>query len=106
MIDDGITLTEIAHALNIEKSHVSYYVKRAKEIGYVNECFLDKIKILELTQPGKNFLDQYEKQHQCTNYHDYRLENIRFKAQVLEMPKVPVDWEKVQMHTQIITELR
>jgi hypothetical protein len=40
------------------------------------------------------------------NVQTIMIENIRFKAQVLEMPKVPVDWEKVQMHTQIITELR
>jgi Mn-dependent DtxR family transcriptional regulator len=53
MIEDGITLTEIAHALNIKKSHVSYYLKRAKQMGYVKECCRDKIKILQLTQPGK-----------------------------------------------------
>ena len=36
-----------------------YYLKRAKEIGYINEVVRDKVKILELTQAGKNFVDQY-----------------------------------------------
>jgi DNA-binding MarR family transcriptional regulator len=95
MIKDGMSMTEIAHALNIEKSHVSYYVKRAKEIGYVKESFRDRIKILELTQPGKNFVDRYEKHHV---HPPYRLENIRFKAPVISMPAISVDWHKVEMN--------
>ena len=97
MINDGITLTEIAHVLNIKKSHLSYYLKRAKQMGYVKECCRDKIKILQLTQPGSKFVDQYEKQHLGLD-HPVRLENIRFIAEIVEMPKVPVDWEKIPMH--------
>jgi DNA-binding MarR family transcriptional regulator len=87
MINYGITLTEIAHVLNIKKSHVSYYLKRAKQMGYVKECFRDKIKILELTQPGSKFVDQYQYQKHLA-YAPYRLENIRFKAPVITMPSI------------------
>jgi predicted transcriptional regulator len=44
MINDGSRLTEIARALNIHKSHVSYYVRKAKEKGYLKEVIRDKIK--------------------------------------------------------------
>ena len=59
MINDNFSLTKIAQVLNIGKSHVSYYVRKAKEVGYVIEVVRDKVKILELTQAGKNFVDQY-----------------------------------------------
>jgi predicted transcriptional regulator len=99
MIDENFTLTKIAKVLNIKKSHVSYYFKKAKLIGYVNEVFRDRIKILELTQAGKNFVDQYEKLlQQEPNLPICRAENIRFKAEVTHMPTIPVDWKKVQMH--------
>jgi predicted transcriptional regulator len=95
MINNGMSMTEIAYTLNIKKSHVSYYLKKAKQKGYVKECFRDKIKILQLTQPGSKFVDQYQKH---LAHAPYRLENIRFKAPVITMPAISVDWHKVEMN--------
>src|SRR6185437_250010 len=63
MIDENFAMTKISQILDIEKSHVSYYVRRAKSKGYVSEVFHDKFKRLEQTQGGKNFLTMYEKSH-------------------------------------------
>src|SRR5437868_3898508 len=97
MINDNFSLTKIAQVLNIKKSHLTYYLKKAKLIGYVNEVFRDRIKILELTQSGKNFLAMYE------NYLSHgtpicRSENIRFKAEIIKMPSSVVDWRKIEMN--------
>ena len=51
---------QVAFELKISKPHVSYYVRKAIRIGYVKELFRDKIRVLELTQEGKKFLDQYK----------------------------------------------
>lgn len=96
MIKDGFIAAEISKKLNQSKSLVSYYVRKAERLGYVSENIRDSFKALELTQAGKNFLDQYEKQG--VNHPICRLENVRFKAQVLDMPNVPVDWRKIPMH--------
>jgi predicted transcriptional regulator len=102
MINDNFSLTKISEVVNIKKSHVSYYVKKAKLIGYVNEVLRDKIKILELTQPGKNFIAQYEtkseNEKEALNQPICRLENIRFKAHVIRMPAINADWKKVEMN--------
>jgi Mn-dependent DtxR family transcriptional regulator len=50
MIYENFTPTKIAEVLNVKKSHVSYYLKRAKKFGYINEVVRDKVKILDLTQ--------------------------------------------------------
>lgn len=74
---------------------MSYYIQKAEKLGYLKESMRDTFKSLELTQAGQNFLDQCEKYEPnpiC------RAENIRFKAEVLEMPRVPIDWNRVQMH--------
>jgi hypothetical protein len=76
---------------------VSYYLKRAKKFGYINEVVRDKVKTLDLTQPGKNFLAMYENQilyptPVC------RAENIRFKAEIVKMPSLVVDWRKIEMN--------
>lgn len=92
LIAEGYTQSQIAEHLQIERSHVSYYVKKAILTGYVKEAVRDACKILELTQPGKNFLDQCEKGLPIC-----RAENIRFKAVVLKMPTIPVDWHKIPM---------
>src|SRR2546428_2569116 len=95
MISGSLTITEISRALNIEKSHVVYYLNRAKRLGYVKELTLDRFKILEITQAGKNFLAMY--QHLST-MPICRAENIRFKAPIYKMPLSPVDWHKVELH--------
>jgi DNA-binding MarR family transcriptional regulator len=82
MIDLGVILSDIAEALNIHKSHVSYYIRRAEDLGYVKESPRSAFKILELTQAGKNFLAM------CINSPSNRsticiAENIRFKADII-----------------------
>ena len=69
MIYENFTPTKIAEVLNVKKSHVSYYLKRAKKFGYIDEVVRDKVKTLDLTQAGKNFLAMYENQmlYQYTN---------------------------------------
>jgi len=101
MIYENFTPTRIAEVLNVKKSHVSYYLKRAKKFGYINEVVRDKVKILELTQAGKNFVDQYTTTNQFTNNTPIcRLENIWFKASVYKMPSLEtLDWNRVQMNS-------
>jgi hypothetical protein len=94
MINEGVTLTKIAQELNIQKSLVSYYIRKAKEVGYIKEVARDKIKIIELTQPGKTFLDQYDKKMQP----NCRAENIRFKASIHRLPPKTPDWRMVEMN--------
>lgn len=102
LMGEGHTQSQVAGYVRIERSHVSYYVKKAVRVGYLKEGTRDACKILELTQPGKNFLDQCEKGLPIC-----RAENIRFKANVLKMPVIPVDWHKVQMRnwTQYTSEV-
>lgn len=97
MISEGLFITEISRALNVEKSHVVYYINRAKERGYVKELTRDRFKILEITQVGKNFLAMY--QHSLLDHKPIcRAENVRFKAPVFNMPSSAVDWHKVEMN--------
>jgi hypothetical protein len=105
---------QVAFALGISKPHVSYYVRKAIRTGYVKELFRDKIRILELTQEGKTFFDQYKykckykydkqynKQSSSTHIENQlpicRAENIRFKAHVYKLPSKPLDWNKIEMN--------
>jgi DNA-binding MarR family transcriptional regulator len=99
MINEDFILTKIAKVLNKKKSHVTYYISKAKERGYVNEVLRDKIKILELTQKGKNLLDQYDKKKtQDNQLPSCRAENIRFEAVIHRLPSKSVDWQKVNMN--------
>jgi DNA-binding MarR family transcriptional regulator len=98
MVREHSCQSQIAKTLGVSRSHVSYYVKKALTIGYVQEICRDSIKILELTQKGTNFIDQYNnlisiKQQlpRC------RAENIRFKAAVYKLPSKPLDWKQVAM---------
>ena len=65
----------------------------------------DGFAIIELTQAGKNLLDQYNKNNPTVPI--CRLENIQFKAKILQMPTIPVDWKKIEMHnwTQYISQI-
>ena len=59
LVDQGTIAADIARSLNLNKSHVSYYVTKAKKQGYLKEVTRDAFAIIELTQAGKNLLDQY-----------------------------------------------
>jgi hypothetical protein len=96
MINQGIICSDIAKNLNVSKSHVFYYVTKAKEKNLVKEIFRDTFKSIQLTQAGKNFLDQYDKNRVTVPI--CRAENIRFKAVIEQMPIIPVDWKKIEMH--------
>jgi hypothetical protein len=96
MVTEGVIAADIARNLNIKKSHVSYYIKNATNLGYVRQATRDAFSLIELTQAGKNFLDRYTQNNPPIPI--CRLENIQFKARVLQMPKIPVDWKKIEMH--------
>lgn len=76
LINEGLIQEKIANELDIESSHVAYYIKKAKRMGYVKSTIKDVVVILELTQAGKNFLDQYEKSRNSSSssLHICRLE--------------------------------
>ena len=99
MIGENFSQAQIAKTLAMKKSHVSYYVKRAIGIGYVKEICRDRIKILELTSEGTNFIDQYKNRASTKQQLPRcRAENIRFKASVKRLPIKPLDWKKVGMN--------
>jgi hypothetical protein len=93
-IEKGLIQEDVAKELGLKSSHVSYYIKKAKKLEYVRESAKDAISVLELTRFGKNFLAVYEK---GVSIPICRAENVRFKAEVLKMPLVPVDWKKVEV---------
>ncbi len=97
LIQNGLILKEIARALDISPSHLTYYVKKAEKEGYVKEVFRTAFKSYELAQAGKNLLDQYEKNSSSPPLL-CRAENIQFRADIVQMPTVPVDWKNIQMH--------
>ena len=101
MVKQGTIAADIARTLNMEKSHVSYYITKAKSLGYVKQLTRDAFVLLELTQAGKNFLDRYTQNQNNTSIPICRLENIQFKAKILQMPIIPVDWNKIEMHNWI-----
>ena len=61
LVKQGSIAADIARCLNMKKSHVSYYITKAKSLGYLKQVTRDAFAILELTQAGKNFLDQNTK---------------------------------------------
>src|SRR5215469_9077733 len=81
---------------------MSYYIRKAKDSGFLTETFRDTFKTYELTQPGKKFVAMYKQQQLQTKGGQQRpicrAENVRFKAPVHKMPSMPVDWHKVEMH--------
>lgn len=96
MIDQGIICSDIAKKLNISKPHVSYYIRKAEKKNLVKEIFRDTFKSIQITQAGKNFLDQYDKNQISVPI--LRAENIQFRAVITQMPTVLVDWKKIEMH--------
>jgi DNA-binding MarR family transcriptional regulator len=110
LIHGGYTISKISKKINLDKSHVSYYVAKAKKLGYVREIFRDTFTHLELTEAGQNFLAMYQSRYQSSanglSTPRLRAENIRFKALVYKMPASPPGssiaflsgWNKRQMN--------
>ena len=99
MIKEHSSQAQIAKMLDLNKSHVSYYVRKTVRIGYVKEISRDRIKILGLTQKGTNFIDQYKNSTSTKQQLPLcRAENIRFKAVVYRLPSKPLDWKKVALN--------
>ena len=98
MIDEGLTASDIAQRLNLSKQHLSYHTKKLHKRGYVKNITADAFKVLELTQSGKNFLDQYTKLKESLNIPICRAENVRFIAPVHKFPTKCIDWKKVEMN--------
>lgn len=99
LVREGHIAAGISRILDMNKSHVSYYITKAKNLGYVEQTLRDAFALLTVTQCGKNLLDQYNKNNTANPI--CRLENIQFKAKVIRMPTIPVDWKKIQMHNWI-----
>jgi len=97
LIDEGLRESEIAKELKLSKQRVSYHVSKLKVRGYVKENGRDVFKLLEITQPGKNFLAMYQ-DLSGTSMSICRAENIRFKAPVYKMPSSTADWHRVEMN--------
>lgn len=95
-ISQGKFQAQIARVLNIDKSLVSYYVKKGIALDHIRDEVRDVIRVLNLTQPGEKFLDQYSKLNN-PSVPPIRLENMRFKASIIEMPSTPVNWGNVEM---------
>jgi hypothetical protein len=93
MIEEGITYVQIARELQLAESHVSYFVKKGSRLGYIDKTVNNKPV---LTQPGKIFLERYEKLNASPPV--CRVENMRFKARVIKMPPIPLNWKVVHMH--------
>jgi predicted transcriptional regulator len=106
LINGGYTISKISKKINLDKSHMSYYVAKAKRLGYVREIFRDTFKHLELTEAGQNFLAMYQSSANGLSTPRLRAENIRFKALVYNMPASPPGssvaflsgWDKRQMN--------
>jgi DNA-binding MarR family transcriptional regulator len=96
LVQQGTIAAEIARLLKMQKPHVSYYISKAKKQGYLIQVTRDAFVFLEVTQAGKNLLDQYTQNKPINPI--CRLENIQFKAKVLQMPTIPVDWKKIEMN--------
>jgi hypothetical protein len=90
LINGGYTISKISETISLGKSHVSYYVRKAKGLGYVREIFRDTFTHFELTEAGQNFLAMYQSRYQSSanglSTPRLRAENIRFKALVYNMP--------------------
>jgi hypothetical protein len=96
-VDSGKSSSEIAEYLEINKSHVFYYLHKAQNMGYIKENGRDSFKRFEMTQAGKNFVAMYT-HPDLQDTRICRAENIRFKAPITSMPSIPIDWHKVEMN--------
>ena len=46
MVTEGVIAADIARNRNIKKSHVSYYIKNATNVGYVRQATRDAFQFL------------------------------------------------------------
>src|SRR5215467_14953933 len=98
MIEQDYAASQIANKLGRDKQLISYYVNKLEKLGYIKVRTRDVYKLLEITQTGKNFLDQYTTSHSNNIKPICRLENIRFKASISTMPPESIDWKKIEMN--------
>ncbi|MGH3452651.1 MAG: helix-turn-helix domain-containing protein [Haloechinothrix sp.] len=99
MVSEHSSQAQIAETLDLNKSHISYYIKKAIRIGYVKEICRDRLKILDLTQKGINFIDQYKNRTSIKQQLPRcRAENVRLKACVYKLPRKSLDWHKIEMN--------
>ena len=96
MIKEGKIEADIARELNLNRSHICYYVGKANKLGFVEKSKRDVFVELRVTQSGKNFLDQYNKNNPSIPL--CRVENIQFSAPIIKMPTIPVCWKRIEMH--------
>lgn len=103
MIDKNFLSGDIARSLDMKKSHIWYYITKAKENGYLDQIAHDTDNALQLTQLGKKFVDRYTRNYTKINcpLPICRAENIQFKTDIIEMATIPSDWKKVTMHNWI-----
>jgi hypothetical protein len=90
MISKGYRTVDMSKRLGISKGLTSYYHRKMKKLGLVRDNFEG------LTESGKNFLAMYYSK--SLGRPIARVENVRFKAPILQMPSIPVDWNKVDMN--------
>lgn len=96
LIDRGVLETKIARTLGKSRQYVSYYVNKGVKGGLVRLGTRTSYRPLELTEEGKRFLSRYDA-GDTPERSPYRLENVRFKAKVVEMPANPISWKRVEM---------
>lgn len=104
---DGVIQSKIGKTFGLSKQLLSYYLRKLANNKLVEGIGTGPFKIWKLTQPGKIFLDRYNRKYCNGNPFECRAENIRFKAQIIRMPTVPVDWQRIQMNNwvQYISEI-
>jgi predicted transcriptional regulator len=105
--EDGLVQSRIRETLRLSKQLVSYYLGKLADNKLVEGTGAGPFRIWKLTQPGKIFLGRYNKRYCNGNQYECRAENIRFRAQIIRMPAVPVDWQKIQLHNwvQYVSEI-
>lgn len=97
LANDNLTQTQIARTLKMHKSNVHYHLKMAEKEGYIHTEVRDVVKVITLTQRGRKFLETYENDDRIPLL---RLENIRFKAPIVQLTDRPLepDWKRIQLH--------
>ena len=94
LLDAGNYPSKIARILGMSRQHVYYYVKKLRKLGYIEREVKDHVTFYYLTQKGKNYLDKVER-----GVFDVvvRLHNVVVKYPIVEEPKIPIEWRKVEL---------
>jgi DNA-binding MarR family transcriptional regulator len=94
MVSEGYAPKDLKKALGISKSLLSYRLNRLQNLNLI-EFSKGYPSNLSLTEGGKHFLAMYYSKSSC--HPIVRVENVRFKAPIVRMPTIPVEWNKVKM---------